>query len=256
MSSNEILLGQDCKTSFCGFGDDSVKNNILVYALAILHRSKISLAEQLVNNLKEEYKIPPEINLHCRILFHDDARRKKGLSHLTTASVKKLIEKLIYELNLMDVLCRVVTAIKPISATLNVLSKSHETFPELNTNSKNLLGLLSMVCYNIPENNPLKVKKEDMEIWVDGDSTKIEWAGKRKQAHSGYQNYSDVGAQKGSLFHFVPHIMTGEKHPLLQVADVVAFISANAVEEFQRKQRGWYSKLLSKIKLSYQQVNF
>jgi len=68
-------------------------------------------------------------------------------------------------------------------------------------------------------------------LWIDPDSTKIQWGTGRRQADSTRGMYVDLGAGQEPPF-LEPTFLDGPPPALLQLADVYAYIAVS--------RRGWW----------------
>lgn len=83
-----------------------------------------------------------------------------------------------------------------------------------------------------------------LQIFVSEDSTKVEFIGpKRRRADGMYSGFSDIGAQEGYVFQLQPTVVNANIEPMLQLADIAAYVCSHASDEsaensFFREQRG------------------
>ena len=66
---------------------------------------------------------------------------------------------------------------------------------------------------------------------------------KRSRADRMYSGFSDIGAPGGSVFQLQPTVVKSCSHPLLQLADIAAYICSHSLDDsnenaFFREQRG------------------
>jgi hypothetical protein len=91
----------------------------------------------------------------------------------------------------------------------------------------------------------------DCEIFVSADKTKIPFIGKgSQQAHSMYSGFSEIGTPDESVHQLQPHVLRAADHPMLQLADIAAYVCCHAknddeLNQFHRDQlsrvRNWFN---------------
>ena len=245
---NRIQVGQNPGSQYCGYGDDSVHRSSLVFAFTILSRETIVGAEAKLMDIKGKFRIPHEYWIHCRELFSGDQRKRGGLAHFSPGNVKDLISSIVYEMGKLGAVCHVGFAKRPEG---ELLIKESEHFPQLVNADKVILGILANTCFSRQPNAYIPIDMKDVEFWVDKDKTMVEWFGKHSRSDKLTAGLSVVNAPEGKSFYFLPHIVEHRQVPLLQVADVFAFIGSHAVEEDRAGTPGWFSKRLQEVKYSY-----
>jgi hypothetical protein len=241
--TNVIVVGTDPTAPFCAYGDESQYGDVLTYALAIFRREQVPKAEQVLEFLRERYVFPPQVPIHCKILFSGDQRRKHGLDHLDPGQVNDLVSKLVYHLNKLPALCRFGRTLLP---DREILVPPDDDFPALPSEPKGVMGLLANSCFAVPRDGSHGPTPDQIEIFVSEDKTMIRFMRERRhQAHRGYSGFSDIGSPDGRVFRVEPRIVPGDqwqKHPLLQVADVFGYICSHADPPMERND--FFTKLL------------
>ena len=227
--SNVISIGRNPDARFCVYGDESRFRTVLVFAFAVFHRQNLEHAHSILTAIRREYRIPPTTPIHCRVLYNSDARKKHGVDHLDQPTVDALIAALVGQLKDVPVACRFAWTALP---DRDPLVNSTDPSWILPSEPKGVIGLLMQACFAVAADGGEGPAASESEVFVSADPTKIRFLGdKRYQAHRGYGGFSDVDSPPGQVFDIRPHIVTANRwkeQPLLQVADVLAYICSHA----------------------------
>ncbi len=248
-----IPIGKNNNATYCGYGDDSARGETLVFAMALMERSKVNMAKNILNEIKDKYKIPHTIPLHCRVLFSGDQRRKQGLAHLDVDDVYSCFHDVLNKMKLLRVLCRFSYATRPAIPTL---TEKDEAFPLTILNrDKMIQGILAQACIHMGPGYP---SPENLECWFSEDTTLTEVALEvpRQQAQKGYQGFSEIGTPSGSHNRFEPHVVRWADEPMLQLADIYAYLAANAMEEKRANAPGYFYNSLHSIYWASELMSF
>lgn len=227
-----LPVGDDSSAPFLAFGDDSQFGDRLAFAFVVLRRERLHRVERRINDLKDRFRIPRDMALHCRILFNELARRKAGLAHLSREDAYSIVARVVRIMNREEVLLRYAEArlsrFKEALGTrielTHVDGSGTTTFPVV-ADPKALLGILANGCF-YHEVGPMAAQ---CEIFVSEDSTRIGLIGPgRRRADSMYSGFSAIGAPDGSVFQLRPKVVTAESVPALQLADISAYMCSHA----------------------------
>lgn len=234
---NVITVGGDT-AEYLAFGDDSQYGDTLVYAFAIIHRSRISVTESRLAALKRRYRIPDAVPLHCRVLFSGDQREKAGLGHLTPQSAKQIFERVITIMNRGPVFIRYAVADlaeckAAMGNELQMYNKNGIESDRLSVivDPKAILGLLMQTCFAVPADGSEGPTSSQCTIYVSSDATRVKFIGpQRKRADRMYSGFSSIGAPEGQVYQLSPIAVKEEQQPLLQLADIAAYTCSHAIE--------------------------
>lgn len=234
--NNIIPLISKLDSKYVAYGDDSQVESSLAYAFVIAERDKVEIIEKRILELKDKFRIPHDTFLHCRVLFHPHAREKAKISHLSTRDAHWLIEKAITIINRNDVLLRY--AVADMSFFYDIFTPSFEMTSALDgssvpfsakPNPKGILAILMNACCVDIADHFKAPKASDCEVIAAEDKTSIEFIGKdRKRADRHYEFFSAIGAPPGMVYQHKPNLSTILKEPLLQLADIAAYICSHA----------------------------
>jgi hypothetical protein len=243
-NANTIRVGSSHDANYLAFGDDSQFGDVLVYAFAILHRTRSKAVEASILALKERFKIPKQTTLHCRILFSGHQRQKAGLGHLTPDDVQSIVARLVTIMNQKSVLIRYAIANlaefgKLLGDEIKLQHESDGSTMKLpvKLDPKGVLGILMQSCFAVSPNGSQGPPASDCNIFVAEDSTKVEFIGeKRSRADGLYSGFSDIGAPAGNVFQLHPTVVKADSEAILQLADVAAYVCSHAYDTTHKGQ--------------------
>jgi len=236
---NAISVGQNRDARFAAFGDDSQYGDVLVYAFIIVKRSRVTSMERRLRVLKEKFAIPDDTNIHCRVLFSGQQRNKAELSHLGPGDAEKVVSQIVTIINQTPAVVRyAVGSLKEfrdeMGTKIVMQNRDGENTMALpvDANPKGLLGLLMQSCFAVPPDGSQGPPPSECHIVTSADSTKTRFVGvDKKRADRMYSGYSAIGAPTGTPFKVEPQVGAESDHPLLQIADVAAYICSHAEAE-------------------------
>jgi hypothetical protein len=236
-TAKTIPIGGDKAAPYLAFGDDSQYGDFLAYAFVVVRRKRLPQVERRLADLKDSFKIPREIPLHCRVLFSGDLRRKTGLGHLLPCDAQSIVARAVTIMNDTWITLRYArdTYSQMKQRLGSQIELTHETdgtkitLP-VNADSKGFLSML-MQASLMPNPGPHVPALTDCEIIVAEDYTKVGFIGPgRKRADRMYNGFSDIGAPEGGVFQLNPTVLKAEGAPLLQLADIAAYICSHAAD--------------------------
>lgn len=246
-----ISVGADTKAEYLAFGDDSQFGDTLAFAFVVLKRSRLTYAEDRLRGLKQLYRIPNDVRLHCRVLFNENARNKAGLTHLTHDDARAIVRRAVRLINRVPMMLRY--SHDSLSRFANALGSqielTHETDGSKTTlpvtpDPKGVLGILMQTCLIVSPDGSQGPTASQCEIFVAEDPTKVGFIGpRRRRADRMYSGFSDVGAPSGGVFQLQPTALKAGDAPMLQLADIAAYMCSHAIgasveQNFFREQLG------------------
>lgn len=238
-----IRVGQNSQARYVAFGDDCQFNDICGYAYVVVKRSRIPWILRELNQIKDQFKIPHETPLHCRVLFHYHQRKGAGLAHLTNEDAESIVIKSLLLLNNVGARVRFVSGSVAayVAATGNSLPMRNQAgeidlvlpvHHNENHSPKALLAMLAKIGMLTPGPDRRFSSPHEWEVVIGRDATKIKSIGPRKsQVHNMMSGgFSDIGLPPGQFYQFNPHVSTGADHPLLELADVAVYSLSHALD--------------------------
>lgn len=245
-----IYVGAGENARYVAFGDDSQFKDTLVYSFIIVRRTRLRAVEARIAILKERFRIPKDGILHCRVLFSGQQRQKAGLGHLTPQDVQSIVARAVTIMNQGLVLVRYsVGDLAEFGAALgSEIEMQHESDGStvkvpVKLDPKGLLGMLMQSCFAVSPDGSQGPPASECKIFASEDSTMVEFIGsKRRRADGMYSGFSDIGAPVGQVFQLQPEIVSAASQPLLQLADITAYICSHSTDDspentFFREQR-------------------
>jgi hypothetical protein len=212
--------------SFDAYGDESAGANFVAYGTLLLPAASREAVEAKIAKLKIDYGASAADNLHCRVLFSGDARRKTAWSKLAVGDVFDLYSDLMEEI----------------------------PGGQWETTDKNFVGPMNwssgwpfrdkQIASFCAQGTMIPISKwpglKAVTFWPDPDSSVIEFAGGRRKISRMLSGFIDHGAGNEPQKIEVSYQPSG-KPVLLQVADLVAYVA-------QRSAGAKYSPLDLKFK--------
>ena len=215
---------------FTIYGDESTSGNTVVYGAYFVPNSQIGRAEEILRQTKQEYDVPEEAELHCKVIFHGDPRKNSQWSHLTEEQTYAFAEQLLSCLSAL-----------PCIFSVGAIHRSEypqelptgARFPAGQFETKQLTGLAFQAA-TIPlvEN----FDRATVSLHVDPDPGKIRWFGKKVKADSNYKIAAGSGVGEVEI---VPQKVEDQLPTLLEVADLFAYAAGRALspDSCRRKDR-------------------
>ncbi|WP_439606881.1 hypothetical protein [Hydrogenophaga sp.] len=242
-----VEIGRDKEAPYVAFGDDSKFGDVLAFAFFVIKRSDIHRMEKRLNRVKRRFGIPEGVVLHCSKLFHPHPREKAGLGHLSSEQARSIVGHLIHELNVLDCWVRYAFCRRREG---EVLVPAEGEFSAID-NDKGMMALLAQTCMLPAVRDVGGVKGPSAslcEIYVAEEKTKVQFLGKEShRADRWTSGYSDVGAAPGGLLRLRPNLIPMTGHPMLQIADVLAYACSHALSHEPKSQ--FFTEQFSRIRL-------
>lgn len=213
------------------YGDESESKGLAVYSIVICPQETLSIFTERICDIKARYQVAHSAKFHCRELFNGSLRRKSAWRHLTERQAYQVALDLTVALGGMGLettLGIVDTSILGASILPVGNSKTHKM------NLKEHIIPFAFQAAIAPLLSDQRYKGR-MKLWVDPNSSKIDWFGKSPQAHSlltaGELDTKEL-KRKDVL---VPENLINKERPLgLEIADLLAYSGARALAKQHR----------------------
>lgn len=230
-----IPVGKSTTARFVAGGDECMRKNILSYAVVYVPRTRVSTILRKIASIKKRFRLPQSTPLHCRVLFNPDNRRRAGLEHLSTEHARSVVASAITAIVEARSFVRcAITTVEDARAALGDTMVFRSSVDDatysmpVGNDPKGLFGLLMSICtlddpvdHNVP-------KSIESEIFVASERSKVQFLGRAKRADSMLSHYSEIGTPEGVLHQLTPNIAEADEHPLLELADIVAYVCTQA----------------------------
>ena len=222
------------------YGDESVNNNIVCYAICVIPTKLIEPAEKILKELKKDFNIPENYFLHCKELFNGHERERLDFN-ISLENIKNLYTTIASKFKTADMMCCYVDKreIKNEKEVIDWGEGGAKT--ELYFGDKELIHW----CKNGAMINVVRSRREDeYSFYPDPDNkSKMIWNGKKGKVNN--QTYNVIVS--ADTIHYESHPdqmirakqinITKEKPELIQIADFLAysFAKAKTVQEYKNK---------------------
>jgi hypothetical protein len=205
------------------FADDSVTDHVVTCGVLVLPEGRVASAEELLAMTKQRFGLPPEVPLHCRVMFAGDARRGTPWEGLSPERISELVHEVCAALK--DITERpLVAVIDPHAAPPQVMSPGGEP-RRLDVKEVASFAHMSTTTILAERYGP-----EGFRVWTDPDRTQIPWAEGRRRADRTRSPFIDLGPEREPP-RLTPIVEEDPKRRLLEVADLYAYATAQAFSQ-------------------------
>jgi len=227
----------------CLYGDESHFDTAVTYGLVLVQSELLPAVEQALIDVKLAFGGTADSRIHCRQLFHPDARAKTDWRSLRTAEVFEMFCMLGNGLRMAGASFRVGHVDMLDVESYIFGSKVPNTTP---TGPKQLATFAYVVALAGLEQTP---GHANFRLWTDPDPTRVEWVGKRRQAGRHPFSMEFTGP-------LVPEPIVGPKPVLIDVADVVAFCAAHVYCDRKVPDIRKYGDAFNSFSMEYRKMIF
>ena len=221
------------------YGDDSINNNIVCYAIFILPTKLIPSLEEFILAVKKKVGIPEKYRLHCRELFHPHQREKLPFT-ITEEKVYQLYNHIAKSIESIDIICSY--ADKRSFPKEEEIDFGNGNKQQIYYGEKEMIHMLKNACMiDITRSK----QKSEYDFYPDSDSSsRMRWNNKKK-AKVNNDNHNIIIPSRITTYSDssdeiirARETRTESKPPLLQIADLVAysFAKAKTVQSYKNKQ--------------------
>jgi hypothetical protein len=222
------------------YGDESVNNNIVCYAICIIPTNLVESAENILKDLKKQFNIPENYFLHCKELFNGHERERLDFN-ISLENIRNLYTEIASKFKTANMICCYVDKreIKNEKEVIDWGKGGAKT--EFYFGDKELIHW----CKNGAMIDVVRSRKEDeYSFYPDPDNkSKMRWNGKRGKVNN--QNYNVIvfadtinyENHQDQMIRVKQINITKEKPELIQIADFLAysFAKAKTVQEYRDK---------------------
>lgn len=235
--SNVIKIGGSTDAPYIAAGDESKYGDWLVYAMVYVNRVDLAAIAEKIRIIKYRFRLPVDSPLHCYQLFNKHQRKKKKISHINDEDAKSIIGLVTTILARHAFVRSGMTRLNDINARIgpaltltSVIDGSTKQFPGTEDPKAHFSHLMMMCTVDVPGYETFP-KAKDTEILLSEEKTKVDYFGSKRRADRLFDNFSEIGAPPGKVFQLDPAIVPANGHPLMELADVAAFIVAHAQDD-------------------------
>lgn len=225
--------------SVSAYADESITPDIIVCAAAVFPIAHVPVAETHLASMKEALGVSPTTPVHCRILFNGNERKrhpewKKVSPDNLNAAITGLCKAL------------VVIGHRPIAFVSKPISVGMPPAPNGNTKGT-ILDAKGLAAFGFQAINFHLTKlygQGATKLWIDPDTTRIQWLNGKAQANSTRSTFMDLGPNieppKSE-----PIIETVSNPPLLEIADLYSYITCKMHTASGGWKNRWFQDLYS-----------
>ncbi|MBX3302162.1 MAG: hypothetical protein KF693_08095 [Nitrospira sp.] len=223
------------------FADESVTPEIIVCAAAIFPIEQVAMAVARLASMKEDLGLSPTAALHCRVIFNGNERRRSDWRNISPQSITSAIMALCQDLSVMG--HRPVAFVSPpLSIVIPPPPNDKSKAVSLDDKGQVATG------YQVLSFHLTKVYGHGgAKLWIDPDPTKIPWLNGRTQANFTRSGFMDLGPEFEPP-RSEPIIDSRSKHPLLEIADLYAYVTAKAHTAKGGWKDRWFQEVYSVLK--------
>lgn len=227
------------------FGDESVVNSAITYGLVLLPCDKTRLAENALNRVKIKFGGIESNRLHCRELFAGDKRKSTAWAHLSIQNVFDLCWESANSVALAGAMFRI--GFVDRSRLPKIMSFGGH-LPETPADPKQLIAFAYTIALAGLEKNP---GIPAVRLWQDPDHTKIPWGGRRRKAGNVPLTFDVQGPNA-----IKPQVIQGDKPILLDVADILAYCSAQVLSAEMKRDKAQFRRIYDRFSPDLRKIAF
>lgn len=223
-----------------GYADESITSKVVVCAAAIFPVTKVTAAEAALASFKTGLGLPPTTSLHCRVTFHSKARLGTPWEAINPRDIHSAIESLCR--NLTRIGLQPVAVDAQNSPLLNPGAPGTESDgTPLDGKGRAAIGFQTL-SFHLTQLHGFGAVK----LLIDPDRSKIQWLNGRTQANFTRSSFMDLGP--GIEPPRSEPVIAGEpKPPLLEIADLYAYVIAQAYSTEGGWKGRWFGRVSSII---------
>jgi len=209
-----------CETEVHAFADDSITEEVIVCAAAVFSAKRVKAAEDALAEAKKSIGISPETVLHCRVIFSGDARRGTEWESIDPKGIYDMVGHLCESLRPLGH--------KPLVAVIDPRQVPPLPVAPGVPNREPTEKAIASLAYSAVSNGLVRVHgPATVRLWIDPDSTRIPWGAGHRRADRTRSMFIDLGPGHQPL-EVVPQVLDSPKPRLLELADVYAYVTAQA----------------------------
>jgi hypothetical protein len=169
------------------YGDESVNNNIVCYAICIIPTDLVEKAEILIRDIKNQFNITQDYFLHCKELFNGDERKNLNFN-IDLKTVENFLNKVACKFRTADMIVCYADK-REIRKEKEVIDWGNGVKTEIFYGDKELIHQ----CKNAAMIDIVRTKKDnEYDFYPDPDNkSRMRWNNKKK-AKVNNQDYNHI----------------------------------------------------------------
>jgi hypothetical protein len=218
--------------------DDSIREPTAVCAAVVVDAARVDEAEAALKFAKESEGVDPATPIHCRAMFNLEARRTGPWSRFSDDQLRAFVSRVCVSLKRVTLEPLVIV----VPTKLKGFLPEHGA-PGFQHDAKGAASIAYIMAMG-----RLRMEYPDatLRIWIDRETTKIPWGRQRRQAQNTRQTILEL-IPGADLAKVAPEPMTGPRPPLLEVADIYAYVALQVAGARRDALGRWAQNLLAYI---------
>lgn len=235
------------------YGDESQFQGMVTYAFIIVPTILQHDIENEIAKIKQEFGLKLSDEVHCRKLFHKDAKEKTALRHLSKEEVFTLLQRLTFTIYLAGARAWVGYLNSSKASDLLYFESADSTKGEVVTWNISDIKLQMLFAYRAAI-APLThfIPPDKVAAWVDGDTSKVPYLENFKQVNS-LKSFFPVEHNNKKFF---PTPVKNGKPVLLEIADILAYSAAHGLSSTYTKDKHHFESIVRNLNPGYSEVVF
>lgn len=197
------------KITFDAYGDESIHDNFVIYALVIIPVQIADIANNVLVDVKKEYGVEESAKIHCSDIFHPVGRSRTCWANLTTKQILRSWKEIGSRLSLLGAESRIsYIDRRRFSDRLKFGSALYGTPMHEKILARIAFGCCCAGLEKIPGINQIR-------FWLDPEKTNLQWGEKTLKSMDIPIN---LEGEK-----MLSQAITSPKPAMLDVADILAY---------------------------------
>jgi hypothetical protein len=233
------------------FGDESHSHEVVTYAFVIVPAQRAAAVELALENAKKSYGLRADTRIHCREIFNAHARRKTEFKSFSSEDLFSFLRRLMAEA--FNAGARGWVGYLDSRSVPDILLFESTTGKGVDKWNVRNLKTRMFFCYQAAS-GPLThiFSPSQTKAFVDGDKTKISHFDKRRKVDS-LRPFFPVEHNNAKFF---PQILHGDKPPLLDLADLLAYAAARGLTKTVTSDKSAFVSIVEALDPGYSEVIF
>jgi hypothetical protein len=211
------------------FGDESLRGDSVFCGLVCVPVVRLENVEGILGDIKEAFGAARSTRIHCREIFHKDARRKSAWSHLSDRAALDLALAVTSRLAGLGIRTCIGQAQRPpVGQNIDgVGSIAGMTI----TDSKQLIPFAYLAAAAPLMWDPKFSAR--CKLWIEPSGDFIQWFGGQKRSLERLIQGNYLDEHTGEILErLVPeNVISRERPPLLDLADLLTYSSSRAISD-------------------------
>lgn len=222
------------------FGDESIKDDVVVYGLVIVPDEMLEIAKTILETVKVKFGGTQSARFHCREVFHNHARSKSDWAHLNSKEPYDLAFEITKSLGDKGLdTCIGLVNRKAIKYDLAGIGSPIQDIKQLIPYA--FQGAMGTLFANSKYANNFK-------LWIEPNSDLIKWYGSNRQVER-LLHLNQLNVNDGSFATMIipENLETKERPSLLELADLLAYCSCRVQVNLKENKNRYSDQVIGAI---------